>query len=261
LLTRDGGRAPDERWHLCKDGSQFWASGEMMPLKSEDGALVGFPKILRDRTERREADAALEASELRYRSLVEVSPKSSGSPTRRGTSPAATLTGPTIPACPRRDRRAELDERHPVRAPGPDAGRLARGSQNGTTIGAPPRGRGFGSRLIERSFAAEVGGEVELIFATSGLICRLEAPLASMHAAQGQAVASCAASRPAISTGSSVTEGTLKARGSDCPQLAVRLRHSRPPGARVEADQKPPACFRATKTKMQIGSNRRHADL
>ena len=28
---RDG-RAADERWHLRKDGTRFWASGEMMPL-------------------------------------------------------------------------------------------------------------------------------------------------------------------------------------------------------------------------------------
>ncbi len=45
------GRASDERWHLRKDGSQFWASGEMMPLRSSEGVAMGFLKILRDRTE------------------------------------------------------------------------------------------------------------------------------------------------------------------------------------------------------------------
>ncbi|TNC09177.1 PAS domain S-box protein [Methylobacterium terricola] len=45
------GRASDERWHLRKDGSRFWASGELMPLRSSDGAALGFLKILRDRTE------------------------------------------------------------------------------------------------------------------------------------------------------------------------------------------------------------------
>ncbi|MCV9966823.1 PAS domain S-box protein [Pararhizobium sp. BT-229] len=48
------GQGTDERWHLKKDGSQFWASGEMMPLKDENDELVGMVKILRDRTEQRE---------------------------------------------------------------------------------------------------------------------------------------------------------------------------------------------------------------
>jgi PAS domain S-box-containing protein len=47
------GRATDERWHLRKDGTRFWANGEMMPLRSKDGDHIGFVKILRDRTEQR----------------------------------------------------------------------------------------------------------------------------------------------------------------------------------------------------------------
>ncbi|KQP74859.1 histidine kinase [Methylobacterium sp. Leaf111] len=69
------GTGPNERWHVRKDGSRFWASGEVKPLRSEDGEVLGFLKILRDRTGEREAGAALQASELRYRSLVEVSPQ------------------------------------------------------------------------------------------------------------------------------------------------------------------------------------------
>ncbi|MGI4793195.1 MAG: PAS domain S-box protein [Janthinobacterium lividum] len=49
------GRGTDERWHLRKDNSCFWADGEMMPLKDESGAVQGFTKILRDRTEQRHA--------------------------------------------------------------------------------------------------------------------------------------------------------------------------------------------------------------
>src|SRR6185312_14600876 len=46
------GHAADERWHLRKDGSRFWGSGEMTPLV-EDGKIQGFLKIVRDRTESR----------------------------------------------------------------------------------------------------------------------------------------------------------------------------------------------------------------
>jgi PAS domain S-box-containing protein len=52
------GRGIDERWHLRKNGERFWANGEMMALRNEAGAAVGFVKILRDRTEqRRDAEA------------------------------------------------------------------------------------------------------------------------------------------------------------------------------------------------------------
>ena len=39
------GRATDERWHMKKDGSRFYANGEMMPLRDETGALYGFVKF------------------------------------------------------------------------------------------------------------------------------------------------------------------------------------------------------------------------
>lgn len=54
--AREKGRGIDERWHQRKDGSQFWASGEMMPLRDDLGLHVGYVKILRDRTAQREAE-------------------------------------------------------------------------------------------------------------------------------------------------------------------------------------------------------------
>ena len=62
------GRATDERWHLRKDGSRFWASGEMMPLRSPGGADLGFLKILRDRT----AATASEGETRRVRDELQV---------------------------------------------------------------------------------------------------------------------------------------------------------------------------------------------
>ena len=52
-LTRalEIGRAANERWHLRRDGTRFWASGLMMPLLGADGRPEGFLNILRDRTE------------------------------------------------------------------------------------------------------------------------------------------------------------------------------------------------------------------
>lgn len=38
------GRGSDERWHLRADGSCFWASGEMMALKTDQDKAIGFVK-------------------------------------------------------------------------------------------------------------------------------------------------------------------------------------------------------------------------
>ncbi len=54
------GRAEDERWHLRKDGSRFWASGLLMRLEADGGgAHIGYLKILRDRTRKHEMNEAL----------------------------------------------------------------------------------------------------------------------------------------------------------------------------------------------------------
>jgi PAS domain S-box-containing protein len=41
----------------------------------------------------------------------------------------------------------------------------------------PPTRTGFGSRLIERSLARELAGEVHLLFAPTGVVCTIEAPV------------------------------------------------------------------------------------
>jgi PAS domain S-box-containing protein len=50
------GMSKDDRWHIRKDGSQFWANGVVTPLRDEKGNLRGFAKILQDLTERKQAE-------------------------------------------------------------------------------------------------------------------------------------------------------------------------------------------------------------
>jgi PAS domain S-box-containing protein len=56
------GRAENERWHRRKDGSRFWGSGIMTGLRDDAGALIGFGKIMRDRTAQRQLEEQLRAS-------------------------------------------------------------------------------------------------------------------------------------------------------------------------------------------------------
>ena len=48
----------------------------------------------------------------------------------------------------------------------------------------PPRHKGFGSRLIERALAEQLGGTVSLNYHPSGVICMIEAPLSLVNRAQ-----------------------------------------------------------------------------
>src|SRR5947199_2132816 len=65
------GRFESEGWRVRKDGTRFWAQVVVYPIRAEDGTLLGFAKITRDITERREAQRALFASEQRFRLLVQ----------------------------------------------------------------------------------------------------------------------------------------------------------------------------------------------
>ena len=65
------GRAADERWHLRKDGSRFFASGVMSPIRDADGTLVGFTKVARDMTERRSAEEAVREAAVRLKAIVD----------------------------------------------------------------------------------------------------------------------------------------------------------------------------------------------
>jgi PAS domain S-box-containing protein len=59
-IAREKGRYEEEGWRVRKDGTFFWASVVIDPIY-EGGELVGFAKITRDITERRNAELKLEA--------------------------------------------------------------------------------------------------------------------------------------------------------------------------------------------------------
>lgn len=58
--ARHVGHSEDDRWHARKDGSRFWGSGAVTALKNEAGELVGFSKVLRDRTDLRQHQESFE---------------------------------------------------------------------------------------------------------------------------------------------------------------------------------------------------------
>ncbi|MEG4842453.1 PAS domain-containing protein [Microcoleus sp. B9-D4] len=72
-LTQE--KAENERWHLRKDGSRFWGSGLVMPLRDAAGEVQGFLKIMQDKTERRQIEEALRHSENLYRTLADGVPE------------------------------------------------------------------------------------------------------------------------------------------------------------------------------------------
>jgi PAS domain S-box-containing protein len=66
VAIRDG-RFEEEGWRVRKDGTLFWANVVITALHDARGGLVGFAKVTRDLTERRQAQQLLEDSERRAR--------------------------------------------------------------------------------------------------------------------------------------------------------------------------------------------------
>jgi PAS domain S-box-containing protein len=54
-IAASEGRFEKEGWRLRKDGSRFWASVIIDAIRGDDGTLIGFAKVTRGVTEKRQA--------------------------------------------------------------------------------------------------------------------------------------------------------------------------------------------------------------
>src|SRR5215472_14076501 len=62
-IAAQEGRYEAEGWRVRKDGSLFWANAIIDRISDEHGAVIGFAKITRDITERRNAQLALQEAQ------------------------------------------------------------------------------------------------------------------------------------------------------------------------------------------------------
>jgi PAS domain S-box-containing protein len=244
-LLRKHGRAELERWQARKDGSQFWVNALTMPLLGSDGDVIGFLRILQDRTERRQADLNQHTliNELNHRvkntlstvqSIVTLTLRDAASalharealedrlmalsrahdvltreswegaelseivaqavaPYQTSDAPRIRIDGEPVRLSPRlalaiamalqelttnavkygalSDVDGKLDITWTI--VGLDL-RLVWRERDGPPV-TPPKRRGFGSRLIERSLAADFKGGSEIEFAPTGVVCVINA--------------------------------------------------------------------------------------
>jgi len=69
-IARSVGRFEEEGWRYRKDGSRFWASVVITPLRDEQGREYGFAKVTRDMTERQRIERAIKEDEARLASVI-----------------------------------------------------------------------------------------------------------------------------------------------------------------------------------------------
>ncbi|MFC0410094.1 PAS domain-containing protein [Roseomonas elaeocarpi] len=235
----DQGSAPNERWHVRRDGTRFWAVGAMVPLLDDMGRVSGFLNIMRDGTAARDAEKRTEfllaearhkvknifaavyalaarhagaggdfgpafnaqlAALARSHELLDASAATLAEVIGRSLEPYGATgqtqaAGPPVPLNPctatalnsifhelatnaakygafsTPEGRVEVSwVLEPAEAGGPSEVVVTWRETGGPPVSQPVH-RGFGSRVIERSLAAEEGGSAQLDFRPEGVIC------------------------------------------------------------------------------------------
>lgn len=65
------GNAPDIRWHQRRDGSRLFVEGTMVGLRNDSGKLIGFAKVMRDLTERKNRESQLREAKEHWQTLFD----------------------------------------------------------------------------------------------------------------------------------------------------------------------------------------------
>lgn len=73
-LARAEGRYSREGWHVRKDGSIFWSLTHMTPIYDSAQHLIGYSKITRDLSERKQAEDAIRDSAALFKQVLELLP-------------------------------------------------------------------------------------------------------------------------------------------------------------------------------------------
>jgi PAS domain S-box-containing protein len=66
-------KAPDNRWHLRKDGSRIFVAGKLLPIRDSKEQLIGYTKIIRDLTQSRLAQEKIQQSQERFNLVLDAS--------------------------------------------------------------------------------------------------------------------------------------------------------------------------------------------